>query len=339
MRLMPILVCCILPAQLCFGQAYPKEYFLLKHKVDTFFIQKKYREEALTYSAIFNIMGSKASNNDRLSAACAWSLANYPDSAFVQLNIAATNGRYVDFDITSTPSLNSLHSDPRWDDFVNNIKKFDLPLLCTHTSNPPPISINFRVDPKSRFLRSDGFGSYLNGTDNVNSVSTHSYGLRILNSESGTPSKRSLTLDLNSPIRSSGAKAQGVISDHMARLHVFYKLDTTVKPWVVYNFRDMPVGSTVTSPRTEIYVRLNGDLHVLQLGYWGLGDCNEPDGQGGRNGGVGTTGVRVTRNSETEYTFVAATGSVGRLWDISSLPKTIDRGLFKTSFIVHLQYQ
>ncbi|GAA4733413.1 hypothetical protein GCM10023229_09350 [Flavisolibacter ginsenosidimutans] len=273
-------------------------------------------------------------------AACFWARANFPDSAFTQLEIVASNGRYVDFDFTSSGNLNSLHNDKRWPEFVDRIKKFDLPSLCTHTYNPPsPIPIVFTVDPKSIYFKSDTYGDYLNDFDNVSSVSTHAYNLRILRSDKGEFSKRSLILDLRQPVINSGATSQGVIKDSVASFHVFYKFDTTVRPWVVYNFRDMPIGSTIISPRTEIFVHINGNSNKLQLGYWGLGDCNEKDGKGMRNGGEGTTGVQVTRNSESEYTIEAQDGSIGRLWDITNPPFSIDKGLFKTGFLIHLKYQ
>ncbi len=330
----------ILIVATCYSQSYPKEYYLLKRQIDTFFVNKEYKKAALAYSALFELMGSKSDNNDRMMAAGMWAIANYPDSAYALLDIAESNGRYIDFGFTQGTNLKSLHNDKRWKDFVNRIKKFDLPLLCTHVlHNPPPISVNYTIDRKSKLLKGDGFGTYPDNKDYIRSVSTHSYTLRIRTGENGESSKRYLKLDLTKPIKSSGAKTQGVITDHYASFHVFYKLDTTIKPWVVYNFRDMPIGSTVKSPRTEIFVHINGNRHVLQLGYWGLGDCNEEDGKGGRNGGAGTTSVQVTRHSETSYTIVAPKGSIGRLWDVSNQPNTIDKGLFKTDFIVHLQYQ
>ena len=325
----------------CYSQSYPKEYYLLKRQIDTFWTNKEYKKGAVVYSTLFELMGSKAENYDRMIAAGMWAMANYPDSAYKQLDIAASNGRYVDFGFTNGTNLKSLHNDKRWKDFVDRIKKFDFPpSLCKHILlNPPPISVNYTIDKKSKLLNGDGFGPYPHDKDYVRSVSTHAYNFIIKTGENGESSKRFLKLDLSKPIKSSGAVSQGVIIDHYASFHVFYKLDTTVKPWVVYNFRDMPIGEIIKSPRTEIFVHISGVRHVLQLGFWGLGDCNEEDGKGGRNGGAGTTSVEVTRHSEKSYTIVAPKGSMGRLWDVSNSPNTIDKGLFKMDFIVHLQYQ
>jgi len=168
---------------------------------------------------------------------------NNLDSAFYQLDAAAKSGRYVNFEITGSPNFASLHKDKRWQTFVEQIKRFDLPLLCTHTYHPPsPIPIIFLLDPKSTYLKSDGFGKYQNDLDNVVSVSTHAYNLSILRNKMGDLSKCSLTLNLKHPVQGSGAKAQGLVADSLASFHVFYKLDTTANPWTVYNFRDMPIG-------------------------------------------------------------------------------------------------
>lgn len=326
--------------QLSFSQSNPNQYYRIKREVDLLFSAKAYKEAAEKLNYAIRLTGQQATNEDRIYSATSWALANEPDSAFYQLDAVANSGKYVNFDITGSPSFRSLHNDKRWQTFVDRIKRFDLPLLCTHTYEPSsPIVIIFSLDKKSTYLKSDGLGDYTNNIDNVVSVSTHAYNLRILRNGEGDLSKRSLSLNLNHPLRGSGAKAQGVITDSLASFHAFYKLDTSVKPWTVYNFRDMPIGTTVLSPRTEIYVHINGDLHVLQLGFWGLGDCNEPDGKGGRNGGLGTTPVKVTRKSETSYTIVASQGSIGRLWNVSNSPRTVDKGLFETGFIVHLTYQ
>jgi hypothetical protein len=335
-----IILLCILAFHFGFSQPNSKQYYSIKKEVDLLFSGKAYKEAAEKLNYAIRLSGQMATNEDRIYSASAWSLAGNLDSAFYQLDAIAKSGRYVNFEVTTSPNFSALHNDNRWKAFVDWIKKYDLPLLCTHTYHPSsPIPMTFTLDPMSTHLKSDGYGDYLNNADNVLSLSTHAYNLRILRSEYGELSRRSLTLNLNFPVAGSEAEPQGVVTDNTCSFHVFYKLDTTVKPWSVYNFRDMPIGATVFSPRTEIFVHIKGELHVLQLGHWGLGDCNEPDGKGGRNGGAGTTPVKVIRNSETSYTIVASQGSVGRLWNISNTPKTIDKGLFYTGFIVHLEYQ
>lgn len=325
---------------LTFGQNYSKEYFQLKQKIETLVAKNDYKAVSSAYSELFNLIGTNATNDERMIAACFWARANFPDSAFNQMEIVATNGKYVDFEFTVSPHLNSLHNDKRWQEFVDRIKKFDLPRLCTHPDKPlPVIPITFSVDPRSGHLKADGFGDYRHDIDNVRSASTHSYSLRIQRKDNGDLSNRSLILDLREPILNSGAISQGIIRDSLAGFSVFYKIDTLATPRLIYDFRDMPIGSAVNSPRTEIFIRIKGNLNVLHLGYWGLGDCNEADGKGMHIGKPGTSSVQVTRNSESEYTIEAAEGSIGRLWDISNPPFSIDKGLFKTDFLIHLKYQ
>lgn len=195
------------------------------------FSAKAYKEAAEKLTYAINLVGQRVITEDRIYSASAWALANNLDSAFYQLDAAAKSGRYVNFEIINSPNFASLHNDKRWQTFVEQIKRFDLPLLCTHIYHPSsPIPIIFLLDPKSKYLKSDGFGKYQNELDNVISVSTHAYNLRILRNEIGDLSKRSLTLNLNHPIQGSGAKAQGLIADSLASFNVFYKLDTTAKP-------------------------------------------------------------------------------------------------------------
>ena len=83
-------------------------------------------------------------------------------------------------------------------------------------------------------------------------------------------------------------------------------------------------------------------MEIVTYCSWDIGDLeiasNEEDGKGGRNGGSGTTSVIVTRHRNLIY-HRCTKGSLGRLWDVSNPPNTIDKGLFKMAFIVHLQYQ
>jgi hypothetical protein len=61
---------------------------------------------------------------DRYNAACSWALANYPDSAFFQLNRISSKGNYMNYNaIISDSDLNSLHNDNRWEPILDAIKK------------------------------------------------------------------------------------------------------------------------------------------------------------------------------------------------------------------------
>ena len=126
-------------------------------------------------------------------------------------------------------------------------------------------------------------------------------------------SPRFIVLDLSQPILHSGSIPQGIIQDHDAQFHIFNIIDKTVTPWVIYDFRDIPVGTTIESPRTQINIHINGVVHLLQIGSWTLSDGNEWYSYGGKLNGNGTTKVRIIRNNERSYTIIAPEGSIGRL--------------------------
>ena len=79
---------CFITTQLLFGQN-PK-YLELVKKADLLYNAKEYKFSAFTFSEAFRINGWKATSIDRYNAACAWALANSPDSSFFQLDRIAT---------------------------------------------------------------------------------------------------------------------------------------------------------------------------------------------------------------------------------------------------------
>ena len=286
---------------------------------------------------------------DKYDIAVAWATAGNVDSAFLYLN-SIVNTDYNSFvayeDLLKEKSFNSLHKDPRWSLIADEVKKNAAAFTCTHHSAPAGGSMKFTIDHKSKFLKSDGKGSYLDNVDKVSSNQNFAYNLLV----SGFPgliqsgnwkefSPRYLLLDLNSPVESSGAASQGIIKDHFAEFHSFSKMDSSAKPDLIYNFNDIIIGTTVESPRTEIHVHINGKLHILQFGFWGFGQCGEPYSRGGQINGNGTTAVKITRHSETSFSIEAPKGSIGRLWNVDNRTHPIDKRLFKTSFVIHLENQ
>jgi hypothetical protein len=104
-----------------FAQAIPKKYNDLIKQVDFLLQAKAYTKAPSTYSQAFKVNAWKGFPNDRYNAACAWSLADIPDSAFFQLNRIATKSNYADYKhITMDQDLHSLHSDKRWDLLLEN---------------------------------------------------------------------------------------------------------------------------------------------------------------------------------------------------------------------------
>jgi hypothetical protein len=287
--------------------------------------------------------------NDGYDAARAWASAGEKDSAFFYLvNIINTDYNvFIDYPrISEDNYLLLLHGDKRWQPLLDSVKKNWSWIKTAHSFTGPNIPMIATVDPESRFFKSDGKGSYKNGVEKVISVDQHAYNLQISGHtvwyQSGDRtdlSSRFVMLDLNSPVKGSGSVAQGIIKDNDFEFHVSYKMDTTVSPQIVYNFREIPVGATIESDRTEIDFYINGVYHTLTMGPWAFGRNNEAIAHKGHLNGIGTTKVKVTRHSESSYTIEAPEGSIGRLWRTQNMTKPVDMGLFKTGFIIHLQKQ
>ena len=289
------------------------------------------------------------STNDIYDAARAWAAAIERDSAFHYLEqiIITDFNTFIDYPkILKDNYFVSLYEDKRWQTTLDTLKKNWKWIETRHSFTGPDIPMIATVDPESKFLRDDGAGSYKNGVDKVHSIDQHAYNLSMSGHEvwyqSGNRhdlSSRYMVFDLNNPVQGSGAIAHGIINDNDLEFHVLYKLDTTVNPQIVYNFREITIGATVGSDRTEINFYIKNVLHTFTMGLWGFGKNNEAIAHKGKLNGSGTTKVFVTRHSETSYTITAPEGSIGRLWRTQNMTKPIDLGLFKTGFIIHLQKQ
>ncbi|HRP00490.1 MAG TPA: hypothetical protein PLN54_13725 [Flavobacteriales bacterium] len=78
---------------------------------------------ARTYSEAFKALGWKGTANDRYNAACSYALCGIADSAYVHLFRIAERMDYSYLShLTSDSDLNSLHSDPRWEQLVLLVK-------------------------------------------------------------------------------------------------------------------------------------------------------------------------------------------------------------------------
>lgn len=312
-------------------------------------VNEIYKSVATTYSSRIRKGNWTHPTYDGYFAATAWALAKEPDSAFYYLD-KIINTDYNVFTwytlLASAPAFSSLQSDKRWQSLADIVKKNFTPFICGHTTRGPALPMEFTIDPSSSFLKSDGKGIYRNNVDKVVSLGQVAYNLLVSGHhafeesyDKNDLSSRSLILDLNNPVAGSGSVKMGLIHDRDAALHIFYKFDRSVNPMMIYNFREIPIGLTIESPRTEILVHIKGVFYTLHMGTWGLGDCNEPYACKGSINGIGTTMVKITRHSESSYTIVAPKGSIGRLWNTQNMTKPVDMGLFKTGFIIHLEEQ
>lgn len=107
--------CCNAPAQTI---SYQNDI----RKADSILKRKDFKTAALTFSAAFKANKWKAETDDRYDAACAWALANYPDSAFANLN-AIVGKEYFDYaHLMSDKDLIPLHKDQRWKPLLEKTK-------------------------------------------------------------------------------------------------------------------------------------------------------------------------------------------------------------------------
>ena len=113
---------CVIFSFSLFGQRTPQKYPDLVRSADSLYNAKDYKNSALTYSDAFKTNGWKATVNERYNAACSWALANYPDSAFYNLNYITTFMNYTNSGhIRSDPDLISLHNDNRWNSLLEAV--------------------------------------------------------------------------------------------------------------------------------------------------------------------------------------------------------------------------
>lgn len=100
---------------------------------------KDYLKSGLKYSEAFKIFRKNVIITDRYIAACSWALAKNIDSSFNQLFKVVKGSNFIFEDyVTTTPDLEVLHSDKRWDEIIeiinnkgNNELNLDKPLADT----------------------------------------------------------------------------------------------------------------------------------------------------------------------------------------------------------------
>jgi|JI10StandDraft_1071094.scaffolds.fasta_scaffold53323_2 hypothetical protein len=106
------------------AQTIPQEYFDLVKKADSLYTIKDYKNSAFNYSMAFKAHGWKAMSKNRYDAACSWSMANYPDSAFFNLERIANLMGYSNYDhIIIDNDLVPLHADKRWNSLIEKVKQ------------------------------------------------------------------------------------------------------------------------------------------------------------------------------------------------------------------------
>ncbi len=94
------------------------------NEADAHYNNKDYRKSAEAYSKAFAALGGKGYMNDRYNAACVWSLAGVPDSAFSQLFRIAEKMNFSDLGHLSVDTdLEPLKKDKRWNEVYKLVKQ------------------------------------------------------------------------------------------------------------------------------------------------------------------------------------------------------------------------
>jgi hypothetical protein len=100
-----------------------EKYLDLVSEADMFYKSKEYLKSGFKFSEAFATYSNYARIDDRYNAACAWSLANQQDSAFVQLFRLVQNENFSNLNLIITDTdLDRLHSDTRWNQIIEIVK-------------------------------------------------------------------------------------------------------------------------------------------------------------------------------------------------------------------------
>lgn len=112
------LVCTVLG----FSQTVTSKFEVLILKADSLYQVKDFKSSAFAFSDAFQTPDTKITINHRYNAACSWALANYPDSAFFNLNYITSLMNYTNYGhIKSDPDLISLYNDSRWNPLLEEV--------------------------------------------------------------------------------------------------------------------------------------------------------------------------------------------------------------------------
>jgi hypothetical protein len=138
--------------------------------------------------------------------------------------------------------------------------------------------------------------------------------------------RRSLGFDLTNPVPGSGASTLGVARDHEAYIWIWFRRDPQTER--VITFRELTVSDSIhTVERIEMHFRVDGVLHILQMGPF-------VEGQGGGAAwytgmhGEGTSLGTVQHSSPNDWTVRASADSKARLWRFDDRAQPVDQGLY-----------
>lgn len=208
----------------------------------------------------------------RLEAA--WALEAYGPSASSALPFL--ENRRVDVEADVREAVDDAIRAIRRPESITDVSPQD-DVSCAHRPVDRRIPTSLTVLTGSTSLFSDGRGAYSQERGSLSHQNV-AFSLRLryaaakvrasaADSAGSREPARWIALDLSAPVTSTGARALGVARDSAAQFHVFHMLGANR---VIWNLRDMPVGSSGPSDRLEIQIHVDGGLHVVQLGPWAL---------------------------------------------------------------------
>lgn len=118
-----ITICSLCLSCIAFGQEQ-KTYKELTNEAFQLHSEKNYLSAGKKYSEAFQLADGKGLAADCFNAACAWSLANEPDSAFANLYKIRNAKRFTHIDwLLNDDDLATLHKDTRWKEIIDIINE------------------------------------------------------------------------------------------------------------------------------------------------------------------------------------------------------------------------
>ena len=204
---------------------------------------------------------------------------------------------------------------------------------CTPSSSVRlPVTMEIRLPASgAQGLLDDGYAIYSDGVQHVMANVFEAHNLFSCDTTTGKPCKRSLGIDLRSPV--APAPPLGLIRDLNSAFHTVWYLDVNR---LMHSVQEIPVGQTVVSGRTELQFHLDGKVHLLVFGNgWAKGECS-PTGSGGLVTGSATPAY-IKRVSASEWTVVSSPGSLGKLFDYSDTAAPVEKGSYYLNFAVDVK--
>ncbi len=97
------------------GQTNPNKYTQFIRQADSLYRNQEALASARCFDNAFRFADTPLNSVHLYNAACSWALANKPDSAFLYLNLLATEYNYTRYShLLSDPDLNHLHAADQW---------------------------------------------------------------------------------------------------------------------------------------------------------------------------------------------------------------------------------